>query len=51
VSRLHLVDLAGSERIGKTGIEGQIKTEAININLALHHLERVIVTLQQKSEG
>ena len=45
VSRLHLVDLAGSERIGKTGIEGQIKKEAISINLALHFLERVIVSL------
>ena len=49
VSRFHLVDLAGSERIGKTGVEGQIKKEAISINLALSHLERVIVTLQQKA--
>ena len=45
VSRLHLVDLAGSERVGKTGIEGQIKKEAISINLALHYLERVIICL------
>ena len=46
VSRLHLVDLAGSERVGKTGIEGDIKKEAININLALHFLERCIICLQ-----
>lgn len=42
-SKLHLVDLAGSERVGKTGIGGQILTEAKYINLSLHYLEQVRV--------
>uniref|UniRef100_A0A9J7YJG8 Kinesin-like protein n=1 Tax=Cyprinus carpio carpio TaxID=630221 RepID=A0A9J7YJG8_CYPCA len=39
-SKLHLVDLAGSERVGKTGVGGQILTEAKYINLSLHYLEQ-----------
>ena len=35
-SKLHLVDLAGSERIGKTGVVGNLATEAKYINLSLH---------------
>jgi len=48
-SKLHLVDLAGSERIKKTDIKGRILTEARYINLSLHYLEQVIVTLNQKA--
>lgn len=40
-SKLHLVDLAGSERVGKTGVGGQLLTEAKYINLSLHYLEQV----------
>ena len=40
-SKLHLVDLAGSERVGKTGVEGQLLSEAKYINLSLHYLEQV----------
>ena len=40
-SKLHLVDLAGSERIGKTGVEGNLLSEAKYINLSLHYLEQV----------
>nr|XP_041571386.1 kinesin-like protein KIF6 isoform X5 [Taeniopygia guttata] len=39
-SKLHLVDLAGSERVAKTGIGGQLLTEAKYINLSLHYLEQ-----------
>uniref|UniRef100_A0A803T2F4 Kinesin-like protein n=1 Tax=Anolis carolinensis TaxID=28377 RepID=A0A803T2F4_ANOCA len=39
-SKLHLVDLAGSERVGKTGVGGQLLTEAKYINLSLHYLEQ-----------
>lgn len=42
-SKLHLVDLAGSERVGKTGVCGQLLTEAKYINLSLHYLEQVRV--------
>ena len=48
-SKLHLVDLAGSERVSKTGVHGQQLTEAKSINLSLHHLETVIIALQQDS--
>ncbi|CAM4649889.1 unnamed protein product [Leuciscus chuanchicus] len=47
-SKLHLVDLAGSERVGKTGVGGQILTEAKYINLSLHYLEQVIIALSEK---
>ncbi|PIK35188.1 putative kinesin-like protein KIF6 [Apostichopus japonicus] len=39
-AKLHLVDLAGSERIGKTGVGGNLLTEAKYINLSLHYLEQ-----------
>ena len=51
VSRMHLVDLAGSERIGKTGVTGQLESEARYINLSLMYLEQVIVCLHKKSLG
>ena len=41
-AKLHLVDLAGSERVAKTGVGGQLLTEAKYINLSLHYLEQVI---------
>ncbi|XP_051502173.1 kinesin-like protein KIF6 isoform X2 [Myxocyprinus asiaticus] len=50
-SKLHLVDLAGSERVGKTGVEGQILTEAKYINLSLHYLEQVIIALSEKNRS
>ncbi|KAM8914957.1 kinesin-like protein KIF6 isoform 5-T5 [Spinachia spinachia] len=39
-SKLHLVDLAGSDRVSKTGLTGQLLTEAKYINLSLHYLEQ-----------
>ena len=48
-AKLHLVDLAGSERIGKTGVVGNLATEAKYINLSLHYLEQVIVALGERS--
>ena len=51
VAKIHLVDLSGSERIGNTGVEGLLKTEAININMGLHFLERVIIYLNEKAQG
>ncbi|XP_026209606.1 kinesin-like protein KIF6 isoform X2 [Anabas testudineus] len=39
-SKLHLVDLAGSDRVSKTGLNGQLLTEAKYINLSLHYLEQ-----------
>lgn len=48
-SKLHLVDLAGSERVAKTRVLGHQLTEAKSINLSLHHLETVIVALQQEA--
>ena len=50
-SKLHLVDLAGSERVAKSGVKGAQLAEAKFINLSLHHLEGVIVALQQESTG
>ena len=47
-SKLHLVDLAGSERVKKTGIEGTVLREARYINLSLHFLEQVIISLQER---
>ena len=49
-SKLNLVDLAGSERVAKTKADGKVLQEAKHINLSLHHLEHVIVTLQQLSK-
>ena len=51
VASVHLVDLSGSERIKQTGVEGLLQNEAININLGLHYLERVIIQLNQKARG
>ena len=45
--KLNLVDLAGSERVGKSHAKGMQLTEAKHINLSLHYLETVIVSLQQ----
>lgn len=50
-SKLHLVDLAGSERVSRTGVEGQTLSEAKHINMSLHHLQAVIVALQERSQG
>lgn len=44
-SKLHLVDLAGSDRVSKTGLNGQLLTEAKFINRSLHYLEQVMRTL------
>jgi hypothetical protein len=41
--------LAGSERVAKTRADGRVLKEAKYINLSLHHLEHVIVTLQHLS--
>jgi kinesin family protein 6/9 len=43
---MHLVDLAGSERVNKTQVLGTILSEAKHINLSLHFLEQVIISLQ-----
>ncbi|XP_018610608.2 kinesin-like protein KIF6 isoform X1 [Scleropages formosus] len=50
-SKLHLVDLAGSERVAKSGMEGQLLTEAKYINLSLHYLEQVIIALSEKNRS
>jgi kinesin family member 6/9 len=50
-SKLHIVDLAGSERVYKSGIAGRSLTEAKCINLALHHLEEVIIALAEKNRS
>lgn len=44
-SKLHLVDLAGSDRVSKTGLNGQLLTEAKFINRSLHYLEQVSMLL------
>ncbi len=49
-SKLNLVDLAGSERVARTKADGRILREAKHINLSLHHLEHVIVNLQQMAK-
>ncbi|XP_064411370.1 kinesin-like protein KIF6 [Latimeria chalumnae] len=50
-AKLHLVDLAGSERVAKTGVGGQLLTEAKYINLSLHYLEQVIIALAEKNRS
>lgn len=47
-SKLNLVDLAGSERVHKSGAQGQQLKEAKHINLSLHYLESVIISLQHQ---
>jgi hypothetical protein len=45
------VDLAGSERVSKSNAAGARLQEAKHINLSLHYLEAVIVSLQQVGDG
>ena len=40
-SKLNLVDLAGSERFAKTGTQGSMAKEAVQINKSLTFLEQV----------
>lgn len=48
--KLNIVDLAGSERIYKSrNSQGMIK-EACSINLSLHYLEQVIISLKDARE-
>lgn len=42
---INLVDLAGSERIHYSGMVEQQAKEGININLGLHYLSRVVLSL------
>lgn len=35
--------------MGKTGVDGQLLAEAKYINMSLHHLEHVIVSLSEKN--
>lgn len=49
-SKLNLVDLAGSERVSKTGVTGTLLNEAKYINLSLHFLEHVIVSLSEHKD-
>jgi kinesin family protein 6/9 len=48
LSKLHIVDLSGSEKPYKTELNGARMEEALNINLSLHFLEQVIVSLNKK---
>ncbi len=50
-AKVHLVDLAGSERVSKTRVVGTVLTEAKHINLSLHFLEQVIISLQVIIQG
>lgn len=50
-SKLNLVDLAGSERVAKSGVDGTVLTEAKYINLSLHYLEHVIISLTEQAKG
>ena len=50
-AKVHLVDLAGSERVSKTCVVGTVLTEAKHINLSLHFLEQVIISLQVIIQG
>ncbi|KAE9023619.1 hypothetical protein PF005_g4581 [Phytophthora fragariae] len=47
-SKLHLVDLAGSERVYKRDGTQRMRSEGKRINLSLHHLEQVILSLRSK---
>ncbi|KAL4133436.1 hypothetical protein PRIC2_003753 [Phytophthora ramorum] len=47
-SKLHLVDLAGSERVYKRDGTQRMRSEGKHINLSLHHLEQVILSLRSK---
>ena len=48
---VNLVDLAGSERIGKSGVSGESREEAIGINSSLHQLSNVILALSKGQES
>ena len=48
-SKLNLVDLAGSERISKSEAEGERMKEAMNINLSLTTLGKVLNSLAVKT--
>ena len=48
VSKINLVDLAGSERSKKTGVSGDLMTEAQYINKSLTFLEQVVQALVKK---
>ena len=50
-SRVNLVDLAGSEKINKSGVVGENLKEAININLSLTTLRKVIDSLASSRKG
>ncbi|CCI40906.1 unnamed protein product [Albugo candida] len=49
-SKLHLVDLAGSERVYKHQNSQRMRREGTYINLSLHHLENVIVSLRAQKK-
>ena len=51
LSKLHLVDLAGSERVKDSEVTGTRLREAININLSLFNLSRVISALGNKKKS
>ena len=48
-SKINLVDLAGSERIYKSSNTKTLVEEAKSINLALHFLEQVIISLRDEA--
>eukprot|EP00055_Hartaetosiga_balthica_P005059 m.14228 g.14228 ORF g.14228 m.14228 type:complete len:937 (-) comp4276_c0_seq1:155-2965(-) len=48
--KLFLVDLAGSEKVSKTGAEGEVLSEAKNINKSLSALGLVIMSLVEKGQ-
>ena len=50
MAKFHFVDLAGSERAGRTGAEGQVFKEGININKSLLTLGKVIAALSEETK-
>lgn len=50
-AKFHFVDLAGSERLKKSGAEGLIAKEGININKSLLTLGQVINALTKENQG
>ncbi|XP_019869889.2 kinesin-like protein KIF6 isoform X2 [Aethina tumida] len=44
-SKMNIIDLAGSERVSKYNLKGTLLKEAKHINLSLHYLEHVILSL------
>lgn len=50
ITNLYFFIVVGSsERVEKSGIGGQIFSEACHINLSLHYLEQVIVALSESN--